>query len=166
MATISVSSGSYVRPRYAGKVRIKHYRVDESQTIRRGDLLVLVGDANQEDYVKKAGADPTNDREIVGFAAEAITTGASVTATDKIPVWLATGEAEFLVHVGDTQTVENSQVSSEFGVVNDATNNIWRLDTSETTAKVFRVLELIDEDGDTNGRLSVMVIAPERLYHD
>lgn len=166
MATISVGSGSYVRPRYAGKVRIRHFRVDTSQTIRRGDLLVLSTDADEGNRVKKAGADPTTDRGIVGFAAEAITTDATGSTADVIPVWLATGEAEFVAHVQDTGTLDNDDISVEFGVVNDSTNNIWRVDKSEVTAKVVRVLELIDAHGDTNGRVSFHVIAPERLYHD
>lgn len=166
MATISVGSGNYVRPRYAGKVRVKHYRVDLSQTIRRGDLLVLSTDVDEGNRVKKAAADPTTDRGIVGFAAEAITTDATGSAADVIPVWLATGDAEFVMHVGDTQVIDNDDISVEYGVVNDATNNIWRVDRTEVTAKVVRVLEMIDVHGDVNGRVSAMVIAPERLYHD
>lgn len=166
MATISVGSNSYVRP--YRNVRIRQFRVDLSQTIRRGDLLVLSTDADEGNRVKKAGADPTVDRSIVGFAAEAITTDATGAATDVIPVWLATSEAEFLAHVQDAETTDNDDISVEFGMVNDSTNNIWRVDTSEVTAKLVRVLELypIDAVGDTNGRVVFMVIAPERLYHD
>lgn len=164
MATISVGSNSYVRP--YRNVRIRHFRVDVSQTIRRGDLMILDPTADQGNRINKAGADPTTDRAIVGFAAEAITTDATGSAADVIPVWLATGEAEFIAHVQDTGVIDNNDISVEYGVVNDATNNIWRVDRSETTAKVVRVLELYDADGDTNGRVIFHVIAPERLYHD
>ena len=165
MATISVSSGSYIRP--YRNVRTKQFKVDVSQTIRVGDILVLSADADEGNRVKKAGADPATDRSIVGVAAEAITTGATHNAvTDRVLVWLATGDAEFLVHYGDTQALDNDDISVEYGVVLDSTNNIWRLDDTETTAKVFRVLELIDAHADVNGRAVVMFIAPERLYHD
>lgn len=164
MATISVGPRSYIRP--YRKVRVKSYRVDTSQTVRVGDPMILSTDANEGDRIKVAGADPATDRSIVGFAAEAITTGAGGSAADRILVWLATGEAEFRVHVADTQALDADDVSVEYGIVNDGTNNIWRLDRTEVTAKVFRVLELLDAHGDVNGAVVAMVIAPERLYHD
>lgn len=166
MATFTVSSGDFVRP-YKGRAKIKHFYVDTSQTIVVGDLLVLSTDSDEGNRVKKASADPTTDRAIVGFAAAAITTGAThVAATDRIPVWIASGEAEFVVRAQDTGTLDNDDVSVEYGIVNDSTNGIWRLDRSETSAKIFRVLELLDAHGDVNGRYVAMVIAPERLYHD
>src|SRR5262245_9412091 len=97
MATISVGAGSYVRPHR--RVRMKSYPVDTSQTIRVGDLIVLSTDSDEGNRVKKASADPTTDRKIVGFAAGAITTTSSFNAlTDKVDVWLATGDAEFIAH--------------------------------------------------------------------
>lgn len=164
MATIGVSSGNYVRPHR--NARIRHFRVDASQTIVVGDLVVLSADVDEGNRIKKAGADPTTDRAIVGFAAEAITTGASPTAADTIPVWLATGDAEFVGHCQDAGAIDNDDISVEYGVVNDSTNSIWRVDRTEVTAKVVRVLELLDAHGDVNGRFVFTVIAPERLYHD
>lgn len=164
MATLSVSSGSYMRP--FRNVRVRHFRVDVSQTIRVGDLLVLSTDADEGNRVVKAGADPATDRELVGVAAEAITTTASGSAADRIPVWLATGDAEFIAHCQDAAAIDNDDVSNHYGVVNDATNNIWRVDRSETTVVQCRILELYDAHGDVNGRLVFHFIAPERLYHD
>jgi len=165
MATISVSSGSYIRP--YRNVRVRRFLVDTSQTIRVGDPVVLGADADEGNRLKLAGTDPATDRRFVGFAAEAITTTATHNAvTDRILVWLATEEAEFLVHVADTQALDNDDISTEYGIVADATNNIWRLDRTEVTAKVFRVLELIDAAADVNGRVVASVIAPERLYGD
>lgn len=145
---------------------MKHFRVDASQTIVVGDLIVLSTDTDEGNRIKKAGADPTTDRKIVGFAAEAITTGASPAATDTIPVWLATGDAEFIAHCEGAAAIDNDDISTEYGMVNDSTNGIWRVDRSETTAKLVRVLDLADAHGDVNGRLVFHVIAPERLYHD
>lgn len=166
MATISVSSGSYVRPRYAGKTRIKHYRVDLSQTVYKGSLMVLSTDSDEGNRIKVASADPTTDRKIVGFAAEAITTDGTGAATDVIPVWLADGNAEFVANVQDGETTDNDDISVEYGMVIDATNNIMRVDTSETSAKIVRVLEVLGTVGDTNGQVVFSVIAPERLYQD
>ena len=168
MAVIGVGSGSYIRPRY--HARIRHFRVDLSQTVRLGDLMVLSADADEGNRVKKAGADPTTDRGIVGFAAEALTTDATGAASDIIPIWIAEGQTEFIGHVSgaafaDT-TLDNDNISVEFGMIEDTTNNVWRVDNSETTAKLVRVLELLDAHGDTNGRVAFHVIAPERLYQD
>ena len=164
MATLTVGSRNYVRP--FRNCRVRHFRVDASQTIVVGDLVVLSTDADEGNRINKSGADPTTDRKIVGFAAEAITTGASPAATDTIPVWLATGDAEFIGHVQDTGAIDNDDISTEYGMVNDSTNGIWRVDRTETTAKLVRVLELYDAHGVVNGRVVFSMIAPERLYHD
>lgn len=165
MATISVGAKSYVRP-YRNP-RMRQFVVDVSQTIVIGDLIVMGTDSDEGNRVKKAGADPTTDRKIVGFAAEAITTTSTHNSeTDKINIWLATQDAEFIAHCEDGAAIDNDDITTEYGMVNDATNSIWRVDRSETSAKIVRVLELVDTHGDTNGRLVFSVIAPERLYGD
>lgn len=169
MATIGVASGSYIRPYRRGRMR--RMRVDTSQTIVVGDLLVLSADADEGDRVKKSGADPTTDRFIVGFAAGAITTSSTVAyPRDEVDIWLASGDAEFIGHVCGAAvadgTLDNNDLSVEYGLLADSTNGIWRVDQSETTAKLVRILELADAHGDTNGRVVFHVIAPERLYND
>ena len=160
MATIGVGKGSYIRPHR--RVRLRAFPEDSSQTFIVGDPVALSTDADEGNYIKIAAADPTTDRAFVGFAAKAAT-GVKGTMID---VWLATGDAEFIGHVQDAETLDNDDISVEFGIVADATNLIWRVDTSETTAKIVRILELADAHGDTNGRVIFHVIAPERLYHD
>jgi hypothetical protein len=165
MATISVSSGSYIRP--YRNVRVRRFPVAVSQTILVGDPIILSTTTDLGQRVAKAGTDPATDRSFIGFACEAITTTSTyVAATDKVLVWLATQEAEFLVHCENAAAIDNDDIGVEYGIVADATNLIYRLDRSETSAKIFRVLELVDAHGDVNGRLVVHVIAPERLYHD
>ena len=168
MATIGVGAGSYIRPHR--RARLRTFRVDASQTLDVGDPVILSTDSDEGNRIKIAGADPTTDRGFVGFAAAAITTGASPTAADAIPVWLATGDAEFVGHVSGAaaadDALDNDDIGVEYGIVADSTNNIWRVDLSETSAKVVRILELLDAHGDTNGRVVFHVIAPERLYHD
>lgn len=164
MATIGVGAGSYMRPRYTARTRT--FRVDASQTVLVGSLMVLSADSDEGNRVKVAGADPTTDRGVVGIAAQAITTGASPTAADKVVIWLAEQGTEFVAHVQASETLDNDDIGVEFGLVIDATNGIMRVDTSETTAKLVRVLELLDAHGDTEGRVAVSFIAPERLYGD
>lgn len=164
MATIGVSSGSWIRP--YRNVRTRSFNVDTSQTIYVGSLVVLGADSDEGNRVKVAGSDPTTDRRILGIAAEAITTTSTYSASNKVLVWLATQDAEFLAHCEDAAAIDNDDISTEYGMVLDATNNIWRVDRSETSAKLLRVLELKDVHGDVNGRLVVSFIAPERLYGD
>lgn len=164
MATIGVGAGSYIRP--YRKCRMRAFPEDSSQTFKVGDPVCLSADSDEGNYIKIAAADPTTDRAFVGFAAKAAT-GVKGTMID---VWLATGDAEFIGHVCGAavadETLDNDDISVEFGILADSTNAIWRIDTSETSAKVVRILELADAHGDTNGRVVFHVIAPERLYHD
>lgn len=165
MATIGVGTGSYIRP--LRRARIEEWAVDTSQTVYVGSVLVLSTDSDEGNRLKVSGSDPTTDRKIVGVALGAVTTTSTFNAvTDKVLVAVATGDAEFIVHCEDAAAIDNDDISTEYGMVLDSTNNIWRLDRTETTAKVFRVLRLVDAHGDVNGRLVVMFIAPERLYHD
>jgi len=162
MATIGVGTGSYIRPHRT--VRTETFRVDASQTLAVGEAVILSADSNEGNRIKICGADPTTDRAFVGFAAAAITTGASPTASDAIPVWIADENAQFVVHCEDAAAIDNDDISVLYGIVKDSTNNIWRLDRSETSATVFRVVQLIDAHGDVNGRLVAKVIVAERLY--
>lgn len=164
MATIGVGAGSYIRPHR--RVRMRAFPEDSSQSFKVGDPVILSTDSDEGNYIKIAGADPTTDRGFVGFAAKA----ATGTKGTMIDVWLATGDAEFIGHVSGAaaadDTLDNDDIGVEYGIVVDSTNTIYRVDLSETTAKVVRILELVDAHGDTNGRVVFHVIAPERLYHD
>lgn len=164
MATIGVGAGSYIRP--LRRARTRRFRVDASQTIKVGYLLALSADSDEGNRVKKAAADPTTDRAIVGIAAEDKTTGASPTADDTVLVWLATNDCEFIGHVQASETLDNDDISVEFGLVEDTGNEIYRVDTSETSAKLVRILDLVHAHGDTEGQVVFHFIAPERLYHD
>jgi hypothetical protein len=160
MAAIGVGKGSYIRP--YRRVRIRAFPEDSSQTFIVGDPICLSADSDEGNYIKIAGTDPATDRAFVGFAAKAAT---GVKGT-MIEVWLATGDAEFIGHIEGTTAIDNDMISTELGIVADGTNLIWRVDSTETSAKVVRILELADTHGDTAGRVIFHVIAPERLYHD
>ena len=163
----TLQSGNHVRP-LRSTARIEHFRVDLSQTVRLGDLMVLGTDADEGNRVKKSGADPTTDRGIVGFAAEAITTDSTGSAADVIPIWIADERAEFVAHVCGAafadQTLDNDQISVQYGLLEDTTARVWRVDISETTAKIASLVRFVDAHGDTNGRVVFRVIASERLY--
>jgi hypothetical protein len=143
-----VGTGDYIRP--YRNVRLENFPEAASQTFRVGDPLILQTSADKGHQVKISGADPASGT-VVGIAAEA----ASGTENTSIGVWVLDHQGEFLARVQDASTLDNDQVGDEYGIVADATNLIWRVDTTETTAKVFRVLKLVDAHGDTNGRVIV-----------
>lgn len=151
MATsFTVSSGDYIRP--YRNVRLEHFPEAASQTFILGDVLILQTNADKGNQVKKSGADPSSGT-VVGIAAEA----ASGTENTQIGVWVLDEKGEFIACVQDASTLDADQVGDEYGIVADGTNLIWRVDTTETTAKVFRVLKLAPgyAHGDTNGKVIV-----------
>ncbi len=158
MAAIGVGKGSYIRA--YRNARLRAFPEDSSQTFIVGDPIIMGSDSDEGNYIKIAGTDPDTDRKFVGFAAKA----ATGTKGTMIDVWLATDDAEFIGHIEGTTAIDNDMISTELGIVADATNLIWRVDSTETTAKVARILELADAHGDTAGRVVFKVITPERLY--
>lgn len=147
MATISVGSGSYLRP--YRNVDVRNYPEDASQTFKRGDILIFSSTSGKEDKVKQAAANP--QAKLVGVA------GADASGTEGtlIPVWLFADRAEFRIHYVDTQTISRADLNVSYGVARDSTNNIWRLDNTNTTQKVFEVVQLLDAHGDVNGAVVV-----------
>lgn len=147
MATISVGSGNIARP--YRNTRVQHFPEAASQTFKRGELVILQTTSDKGHQVTISGADPTAG--ILGIAAA----DASGTENTLIPVWLFTPDSEFLMHIADGQTLDNDDLGVGYGIVKDSTNTIWRVDRTETTAKVVVVVKLIDAHGDVNGRVVV-----------
>ena len=157
MATLTVTSSDYARP--YRNVRLGVFPEAASQSFVKGDLLVLCTTTDKGNQVKVASADPTTDRAIVGFAAQA----ATGTTDSNIYVWQADPMAEFLIHCQDGGAIDNDDISVQYGIVRDTTNGIWRLDRTEVTSKVLTVVKLLDTHGDINGRYVVKFIASEIL---
>lgn len=154
--TFTISAGNKLRP--YRNCRKRNFLEAASQTFVRGDVLILETASDKGHQVKSAAADPTTDRGLVGVAAE----DASGVENTSISVYLFTPDSEFRVN-GNT-LLDNDQVGVQYGIIRDATNKIWQLDISETSAKVFTVLELIDAHGDTNGLYVVRPVQTEPLY--
>jgi hypothetical protein len=131
MATYSIGKGNYIRP--YRNVRIRPFREAPSQTFKVGDPLILNTTADKGDQVKVAGADP--DGTVVGFAMNA----ASGTENTTVNVALLDEQAEFVAVVVDAQTLDYDDIGDELGIAADATNQIWRVDRTETSVPVFRV---------------------------
>lgn len=152
MATYAVGKGSYIRP--VRNNRIVPFAEAASQTFRVGDILILETTANKGQQVKVSGADPASGT-VVGIALQA----ASGVENTEIPVAVFDEQGEFQVHVQDTGAIDNDDIGNSYGMVIDATNQIHRLDLTETTALVFRIVRFgIDPatgkkyvHGDVNG---------------
>jgi hypothetical protein len=145
MATFVVGKGGYIRPIRNGRMR--PFVEAAAQTFRIGDPLILETVADKGNQVKLAGTDPATGT-VVGFAAGAAS-GVEGTLVNVHPL---DEQAEFQVHVQNGGTLDNDHIGLEFGLVADATNQIYRLDTTETTSKVFRVVDFGPKPDGTGGK--------------
>ena len=146
MATsFTVGAGDIMRPyRFP---RVEHFPEGASQSFKIGYPVKLTTTTDKGHQIVVSGSDPTAN--VVGVAAEA----ASGTEGTMIAVWVADEQAEFIGRVQDTGVLDNDDVGVSYGIVADATNSIYRVDRSETTTTVVKVVKLLDSHGDTNGRV-------------
>jgi hypothetical protein len=151
MATIAVNSKSYIRPR-RGDCRTRAYKEEASQTFVLGEILIQ--DGTTKDEVEIAGADQVAN--IVGVAARA----ATGTANTMIDVWLAEPGTEFIGHIQDAGTLAAADLGTNYAVVKDSTNVIWRVDTSDTANACVTITDFIDAVGDVNARVAFQFLLP------
>lgn len=133
MPTFVIGKGNYIRP--YRNVRIRPFPEAASQTFKIGDPLILQTSSDKGQQVKIAAADPTAGT-VVGFAMN----DASGTENTTVSVAMLDEQAEFMAVIQDAATIDNDDIGDEYGIVADATNVIWRLDLTETSAKVFRIV--------------------------
>lgn len=152
MATRSVSSKDYIRAYKGG--RTESFKEEASQTYKLGAVLVL--DATTKDEVEEAAADPVAN--IAGIALS----DASGTADTAQLVAIAEPGTEFIGVVQDAGVLAVGNVGTNYGLVKDATNNIWRVDLSDTTNVNVTVTGLVDPAGDVNGRVRFQFLASAR----
>ena len=147
MAAFTLSTGDYPRP--YRNVRIEHFPEGASQTFAVGDFLILDTTADKGDRVVISGADPSSGT-VVGVALEA----ASGTAETLIPVAVLDEKGEFLIAA--LNALDRDDIGDEFGIVADATVK-WKLDQTETTAKVLHILKMAPgyAHGDTGAKVIV-----------
>lgn len=99
---------------------IVHVNIDVSQTIAIGDLIQIDGTSRLGEVAVAAST------TIVGIAQEAITTGVSVTAADKIPVALVRGQVVRLPFAtGGTKTsfADTDKYTTAYDLSNKTTLN-------------------------------------------
>lgn len=134
MATYTIGKGNYIRPTRSTRIRPMP-EAGSTQTFKVGDPLIKDTTSDKGHEVKISGADPSAGT-VVGIAMSA----ASGTEGTEIPVAVLDEQAEFVIVVDNGQALDNDDIGTEYGIVADSTNQIWRLDRTETTAKVFRVV--------------------------
>lgn len=149
MATITVGAGNTMRP--YRRVRVQHFLETASQTFIVGDVLIIDTAAGKAGKVKKAGSDPI---PITGVAAEA----ASGTEGTAIAVYVADARGEFRAMTDSSATLSNLAIGTQYGIVEDTTNHIWRVDQSDTTNKRVVIVEVPNLGGngtygDTNAEV-------------
>jgi hypothetical protein len=150
MATFAVSSGDYIRP--VRNTELRSFPEAASQTFKTGDVLIKQTTADKGHQVKVSGADPSSGT-VVGIAMQ----DASGVENTPILVAVLNEKTEFIVAVVSAQALDNDDIGVEYGIASDGTNLIWRLDRTETTAKVFRVVAFAPGyvHGDVNGKFIV-----------
>jgi hypothetical protein len=115
------------------------------QTFKPGAVVVL----DAAGRIIKGGTDPAA-ATVVGVASER----ATGVLGSKVGVYVADENAEFKGRVQDTGVLALTNVGKQYSIVLDATNDIFRVDLSDTTNKNVTVTELIDAVGDVNGRVA------------
>lgn len=80
-----------------------------------------------------------------------------------VQVYLAGLSNLFVGRVLTGQAISNDQIGVQYGIELDATNLIWRVDTTDTTNKSVQIVGLFDNDGDVNGRVVFKFLAAANL---
>lgn len=150
----TVTAGDYPRifRRPSGGGGLRHYKEGASQTFIANEIVKAITTAGKGDKVQVAtGTDSDGTR--VGIVLEP----ASGSEDTLLPVAVFDESTEFLIAVADTQTLDANKIGLEYGIVRDNTNNIWRLDQTNTTQKIFHVVGFAPGygHGDTNGKYIV-----------
>ena len=101
-----------------------------------GDLVKL-----SSEKVVLCGADPS---AVLGLSEVDSAEAAKLTENGKVPVLVLTAQTE-LCMCSDTVPVEATHVGNEYGVVYD--DNVWKVDTTETSTKVVHVDRVNIDEG-------------------
>jgi hypothetical protein len=159
MATVfTVGSGDF--PRVFRRGQIRHFKEGASQTFIANEVVKLITTAGKGNKIQKATATDA-DGTRVGIALEP----ASGVEDTLIACLVFDESVEILVCCEASGTLDANKIGLEYGIVFDGTNNIWRLDQTNTTQKIFHVIGFGPRadglgdygHGDTNGKYLVRV---------
>jgi hypothetical protein len=110
---------------------IEYVEIDANQTIKQGDLIQI--DATSRKGVVAVAASTS----LVGIAGDDITTGASVTSKDRIPVTLIRGSVMRIDYTGTTKTTlaDGDKYLTSFDLSDKKTLNL-----DDTTGGMLKVI--------------------------
>jgi hypothetical protein len=120
--TFTPSAGNIIRP--YGRSKVKHFPEAASQTFKRG-YPVIMDSASTENRIAVAADNPT--AAIVGIAAE----DASGTTGNKVAVWLAKPEYQFIVTTVASDAVDFTDRGACRALQAHASLAIWVVDTTD-----------------------------------
>ncbi len=98
--------------------------------------------------------------ELVGVAAEEAAAGDSVGT--KRSVWVADADTEFVAYT--KSSLVSSHIGSSYAILRDSTLNVWYVECGErgSTSNCVEITELVDDLGDSNGRVAFKFIPAAR----
>lgn len=132
---MAITSESKIRP--FRNVEIRHFPEDAAQSFKRGEVLIK-GGAGVENKVKVAADAPT--AAIVGIAAE----DASGTTGNKVAVYLAKPEAEFLGYIDGTDAVDFTDIGVPKALEDQTAEEVWTVETDNDAADSVVPIEYRD----------------------
>jgi hypothetical protein len=142
MVTFTAGANDHFRPYRLS--RHMFFLEAAGQSFKAGHVVTL----DAAGRIIKGVTDPAA-ATVVGVASEK----ASGVLGTKIGVYVADENIEFQGRVQDTGVLALTNVGKQYSIVLDGTNDIFRVDLSDTTNKNVIVTELIDAVGDVNGRV-------------
>lgn len=157
----ALSSGDY--PRAHRKDQIRHFREGAGQSFIANEVVKLVTTAGKGDEIQLATA-TDGDGTNVGIALEP----ATGVEGSLIACLMFDEDVELVIAVASGQVLNANDIGTDFGKVRDNTNNIWELDRTNVTQKLFHVVGFAPSPnsgaiggfyahGDTNGKYIVRI---------
>lgn len=133
----TIGPGDGMKPyRTDNTFTVRSYREGVSQTFIVGDIVQRNTASGHEDSIVEAVTHPNSG--IVGLAAEA----ASGTTDNTVSVWEAKSGHEFTGVIDNGTALARTHQDLQCGVTYDATNKIWRVDTTNTTQKAVVITDI------------------------
>lgn len=139
-----------------------------SQSVPAGRFINQVCDLSSG-YIRKAGATApgstlASGSAVVGVMMDPFTnrSATSDVKSNQLAVCLASPNVVFAINVSSgsgNQDLAAAQVGTAYGLIDlgsSGASGIWALNIAQTSNTYARVVELIDEVGDTNGRVGII----------
>lgn len=132
---MALSAGNIIRP--YRHVEIRHFPEAAAQSFKKGEVLIK-GGAGVENSVQVASDAPTSG--IVGIAAE----DASGTTGNKVAVYCAKPDAEFVSFIDGTDAVDFTDIGVPKALEDQTSLEIWTVETDNDAADAVVPIQYLD----------------------